>query len=65
VAQERARLAAPEDFAAVTEKSELERLRWENAQLRMDNKFSREKPQSSSLSSSRIGMLRADGGREG
>ena len=40
VARERARLAAPEEFAAAeTEKSELERLRRENAQLRMDNEF--------------------------
>ncbi len=37
VAQERARLAAPEEFAAA--ESELERLRRENAQLRMDNEF--------------------------
>lgn len=40
VAQERARLEAPEESAAAeTEKSELERLRRENAQLRMDNEF--------------------------
>ena len=40
VAQERARLEAPEEFAAAeSEKSELERLRRENAQLRMDNEF--------------------------
>ena len=65
VAQERARLVAPEEFAAAeTEKSELERLRRENAQLRMDNEFLG-KPQPSSPPSSRIGMLRADGGREG
>ncbi|CCQ48146.1 hypothetical protein ARTSIC4J27_4143 [Pseudarthrobacter siccitolerans] len=35
-----ARLEAPEEFAAAEpEKSELERLCRENAQLRMDNKF--------------------------
>ena len=40
VAQERVRLEAPEEFAAAeTEKSELERLRRENAQLRMGNEF--------------------------
>ena len=40
VAQERARLAAPEESSAVEAgASELERLRRENAQLRMDNEF--------------------------
>ena len=40
VAQERARLAAPEESATVEAgNSELERLRRENAQLRMDNEF--------------------------
>jgi transposase len=40
VAKERARLAAPEESAAVEAgNSELERLRRENAQLRMDNEF--------------------------
>ena len=40
VAQERARLAVPEESAtAEVGNSELERLRRENAQLRMDNEF--------------------------
>jgi transposase len=40
VAQEGTRLAAPEEFAAAeTEKSDLDRLRRENAQLRMDYEF--------------------------
>ena len=40
VAQERARLSAPEESAAAEAgSSELERLRRENAQLRMDNEF--------------------------
>lgn len=59
------RLEAPEEFAAAEpEKSELERLCRENAQLRMDNKFLG-KARPSSGPSSRIGMLPADGGREG
>ncbi|ELT42941.1 transposase of ISAar40, IS3 family, IS3 group, orfA [Arthrobacter nitrophenolicus] len=40
VGQERPRSAAPEEFAAAeSEKSELERLRRENIQLKIDNEF--------------------------